>query len=227
MMDMGVRLDMSEELAIAPPGATGSDGGPLRRCLASRAERPLGEMVRFVVAPDGELVPDVDGRLPGRGLWLLADRDMLRRACAKGLFAKAARTAVRIPDDLAERVERLLTQRCLDRIGLARRAGQAVAGFEKVRSMVRAGQAGVLLQASDGAAGGRTKIEALAAAVPRIDLFGAVELGAAVGRDHAVHMALAKGRLAEELMRDAHRLQGFRRPEPLSGEMAASKTRAH
>ncbi|MDH5747772.1 MAG: RNA-binding protein [Rhodospirillales bacterium] len=218
---------MNEDLAISPPGGTGTHGSPLRRCLASRTERPKHEMVRFSVDPDGVLVPDVDGRLPGRGLWLLADRDMLQKACKKGLFAKAARASVKIPDDLGERIERLLTQRCLDRIGLARRAGQAVAGFEKVRAMLRGGKVGVLLQAHDGAEGGRSKVQALDPGAPLIDLFDAVELGAAVGREHAVHMAVARGRLAEELIRDANRLRGFRKSDPTHETSSAQRRRAH
>jgi predicted RNA-binding protein YlxR (DUF448 family) len=167
-------------------------------------------MLRFVVAPDGDLVPDVDGGLPGRGLWLSADRDMLNTACAGNLFAKAARTRVRVPADLADRVEGLLLRRCLDLIGLARRAGQAVAGFEKVRARLSAGRAGVLLAAVDGAAGGRARVRARAPNVPVLEVFEAVELGAAMGRERAVHVVVGPGGLAESLLRQAARLEAFR-----------------
>lgn len=184
--------------------------GPLRRCLASGAVRPKEDLVRFVVGPGAAVVPDIEGRLPGRGFWLSANRDVVNTACAKGLFARAARAAVAAEPDLADRVEVLLARRCLDLIGLARRAGQAVAGFEKVQGWLRAGKAGVVLAAADGAPGGRAKVRALAPDTPLLDLFGAAELGAALGRERAVHVALAPGRLAERLCLEAARLAGFR-----------------
>ena len=150
-------------------------------------------------------------RLPGRGLWLSAERDMVNTACAKGLFAKAARRGVKVPADLEEALEGLMVRRCLDLIGLARRAGGVVQGFEKARARFRSGKGGVLLQASDGAAEGRKKIRALAPAEPFLDLFSARELGQALGRDRAVHVVMAKGRLAESLIREAGRLRSFGR----------------
>lgn len=167
-------------------------------------------MLRFVVAPDGRLVPDMAGRLPGRGLWLTARRDIVAAAVTKRLFTRAARQPVIVEDDLADRVEALLMQRCRDHIGLARRAGQAVMGFAKVQAALTAGKAAVLLAASDGAADGRGKLAALAPALPVVDCLTGIELAAAFGREHAVHAALAPGRLAEALLTDAARLEGFR-----------------
>ena len=123
---------------------------PLRKCIVSGAARPKTEMFRFVIGPDGKVVPDLVERLPGRGLWLSAERDMVNTACAKGLFAKAARRMVKVPADLEEALEGLMVRRCLDLIGLARRAGDVVQGFEKARARFRSGKGGVLLQASDG-----------------------------------------------------------------------------
>ena len=139
-----------------------------------------------------------------------AQRDMVNTACAKNLFAKAARARVAVPADLADRVERLLARRCLDLIGLARRAGKAVTGAEKVRGLLSGGRAGVLLQASDGAAGGRAKLRALARDVPVIGCFTCAELGHVFGRDFAVHAAIARDALAERLVAEAGRLAGFR-----------------
>jgi len=167
-------------------------------------------MIRFVVSPDGSVVPDVAGRLPGRGFWLSARRDAVKTACAKTLFAKAARAPVTMAADLDVEIERLLARRCLDLIGMARRAGQAVVGFEKVRGHLRAAGAGVVLAAADGAANGRGKIAALAPEAPVIGLFSAAELGAALGRDHAVHAVLAPGPITDKLLREAARLAGFR-----------------
>jgi hypothetical protein len=169
-------------------------------------------MLRFVVGPDGALVPDLDGRLPGRGLWLSADRDVVNTACAGNHFAKAARRRVAIPDDLVDRIEDLLARRCLDLIGLARRAGAVAAGFEKARARLATGRAGVVLAARDGAAGGRDKVRAMAPGVPVIELFTAAELGAVMGRTRAVHVIVDEGGLATSLLRQAKRLAAMRRP---------------
>ncbi|MEE9317819.1 MAG: RNA-binding protein [Rhodospirillales bacterium] len=193
-------------------GGKNRSGGasPLRKCIATGALRPKDEMLRFVVGPDGSLVPDLDGCLPGRGLWLSAERDMVNTACAKGLFSRAARHRVEVSADLAEQLEGLMVRRCLDLLGLARRAGEAVAGFEKARAWLREGKGGVILQARDGAADGREKIKALAPGLATVDLFEAQELGRALGRDRAVHVVMAEGRLAESLMTEAGRLTAFR-----------------
>ena len=180
-----------------------------RRCIVSGDSLPKDALIRFVVAPDGRVVPDLEEKLPGRGLWLRARSDMIRTACAKGAFSKAARRETRAPNDLAEAVERLLRRRCLEFIGLARRSGALVVGFEAVRAFLSEEAAGALLAASDGAADGRAKIRALAPGVPLVDQFAAAELGAAVGRDHIVHGAVAKGRLAERIVREASRLAGM------------------
>ena len=166
---------------------------PLRRCLVSGERRPKAALLRFVIGPDRELVPDLEERLPGRGLWLSADRTMLETARAKRLFAKAARGEVRVAEDLGDRIEALLAARCLRLLGLARRAGEVVAGFEKVRAWIANGRAGLLLAASDAAANGRGRIRAMAPQLPSIDLFGGDELGSALGREHVVHVAVAPG----------------------------------
>ncbi len=189
---------------------TGPEPGPRRRCLVSGAVRPVAEMIRFVVAPDGGIVPDLGGRLPGRGLWLSARRDMVNTACAKNLFGRAARRNVTVSADLTDRLEGLLTRRCLDLLGLARRAGEATAGYEKARAWLRAGKAGLMLAAADGAPGGRTKVRALASGLPLLELFDGAELGAALGRARAVHVVVAPGTLADRLVRESSRLSGFR-----------------
>lgn len=105
--------------------------GSSRRCVVTGAVRPIEEMVRFVESPGGEVVPDLERILPGRGIWLSASRDVLNTAVAKGLFSKAARKRLTAPPDLADRVERLLAKRCFDLLGLARRAGQVAAGSSR------------------------------------------------------------------------------------------------
>jgi uncharacterized protein len=190
--------------------------GPERRCLVTGDVRPKAELVRFVVAPDGTIVPDVAGKLPGRGLWLTAGRDIVATAVTKRLFARAARQPVIVDDDLVERVGALLAARCCDQIGLARRAGQAVMGFTKVEAALAAGKTAVLVAAADGAADGRAKLRALAPGLPLVEVFTAAELGAAFGREHIVHAALAPGRIAQAFVADAARLAGFRAPQTLS-----------
>lgn len=191
-------------------GPDEEESGPNRRCIVTGAVMPAEGMIRFVVAPDGVLVPDIEGRLPGRGLWLSARRDMVNTATAKSLFAKAARRKVAVPPEFADRIEGLLLRRCLDLIGLARRAGQVVVGFEKVRSALKSGQGAVLLAAADGSRDGRDKIRALAPNLPLVALLSGDELGAAFGRDHAVHAVMTAGRLANRLLVESARLGGFR-----------------
>lgn len=197
-----------------PRGKPRPGADPQRRCLASGLVLPKDELVRFVIGPDGTVVPDLAERLPGRGLWLQARQDMMAKACARNLFAKAAKRQVRVPENLAAQVELLALRRCLDLLGLARRAGAVAAGFEKVKAALRAGEVGLLIQAADAADDGRQKIRALARAVapqaPLLQFCSAAELGAAVGREAAVHVSIARGRFAEELLREARRLAGLR-----------------
>jgi len=185
-----------------------------RRCFVTGEVRPRQGLVRFVVDPAGTVVPDVAGTLPGRGLWLTAARDIVERACRKGQFARAQRGPAAAPDDLADRVERLLARRCIELIGLARRAGQVTAGFDQVAETLRAGRAGLLIEAAEAAPGGAGKLRARGAGLPGVPVLSSDELGQALGRERAVHLAVAPGRLAERLAEEAARLAGFRRAVP-------------
>ncbi len=184
---------------------------PRRRCFVTRRVVDKDALVRFVVGPDHTVVPDTTGTLPGRGLWLSAERDVVNTACTRNVFAKGFRVRVATEPDLAAHVERLLARRCLDLLGLARRAGAAAAGFEKVRSLVGSGAAGVVVVASDAAADGRQKLSRMARGVPLVATLSAAELAAAVGRGHVVYLAVRKGRLAHRFTVEAGRLAGFRR----------------
>lgn len=185
-----------------------------RRCLASGQVLPKAELLRFVVGPEGQVVPDFAERLPGRGLWLLARHDMMVKACQKNLFARAAKAQVRLPSDLVDQVEQLALRRCLDQLGLARRAGAVVVGFEKVKAALKADRLGLLLQADDAALDGREKLQALARAVggetTLLQFCDGATLGTALGRDSAVHVGVARGRFATGLKRDVERLAGLR-----------------
>jgi predicted RNA-binding protein YlxR (DUF448 family) len=183
---------------------------PERRCLVTREVKAREQMIRFVLDPAGQVVPDVDERLPGRGMWLSADRNVLKRAIAANLFARAARARVQVATDLAEQVERLLVSRALDCLGLARRAGQVAMGFDQVRACLRSSSAAVLIAAADSAADGRRKLRRLAPDLPVITAFSRAELGAALGREGLVHVAVASGGLTRRLIASVRRLAGFR-----------------
>jgi len=167
-------------------------------------------MIRFVVGPDGAIVPDLAGKLPGRGIWVGADRAALERAVAKRLFARAARAPVTVPADLTQTVEAGLAQRLRETISLARRAGQAVAGFEKVRARLAEGGAALLVQAADGSPRERSRLRPPDGPGTLIDCLTASELGLAFGRDRVIHGAISAGGLAERALIDARRLSGLR-----------------
>jgi len=182
-----------------------------RRNIADGETGDRETMVRFVIAPDGVVVVDLEGKLPGRGLWLAANRDVLQGPRLAALFSRAAREKVTVPADLADKLEALLASRCQNLMGLARRAGLMVAGYEQVRGSLRAGKAAVLIAASDGAADGRDKIRHLAPDLPLIDSLTSAEIGAALGAGAMVHAALSDGRLAREILTTADKLGALRR----------------
>lgn len=171
-------------------------------------EKP--ELIRFVLGPDGRIHPDVAERLPGRGLWTLARRDIVARAVKKRLFGRAARATVGVDEDLDRRVEEQLVRRAIDLIGLARRAGLAVCGFAKVEAALDGGRTAVLIAAADGSADGRGKLKARAPGLPVVEALTSAELGTAFGRESVVHAVLKPGPLAEAFLVVAGRLAGFR-----------------
>jgi len=193
-----------------PAGEAPEGRSPQRRCIVTGEVRDRGVLLRLVVGPDGEIVPDVEARLPGRGLWLTPRRDIVERAVAKRIFARAARRPVSASPELVDRIESLLARRCCYSLGLARRAGLAVAGFDRVGEAVRHGRAALLLSALDGAEGGRRKIAALARDLPSAGVLTAAELGAAFGRERIVHAAVGGGKLCRLLLLDLSRLAGLR-----------------
>jgi predicted RNA-binding protein YlxR (DUF448 family) len=207
----GVGATSRSEIAIGAAGPTeAGETGPWRRCLVTGELRERGAMLRFVIGPDGELVPDLAARLPGRGWWLSPRRDIVEQAVRKRVFARAARRAVRVADGLADRIETLLAGRLIDGLGLARRAGLAVAGFERVCEAIGNGKAAVLVAALDGAEGSRRKLAGRGRGLPLVRVLTAAEIGAAFGRAHVVNAALGRGPLSRRLVADAEKLAGFR-----------------
>jgi uncharacterized protein len=199
---------------------------PERRCVVTRATAPRAGLVRFVVAPDGEVVPDVAERLPGRGIWVSADRAAVTRAAAKGLFARAARGPARADPELAGRVEALIARRLIELIALARKAGLAVAGLEKTRAALVSGEAALLLQAADGSARGRAALRPPEGENAHVTCLSGHELGLAFGRDSVIHAALSAGALTDRVGREALRLAGMREMTaggPAAGDASAGE----
>ncbi|GGL55553.1 RNA-binding protein [Wenxinia marina] len=179
-----------------------------RRCIVTGETQPKEGLVRFVVGPDNEVVPDILEKLPGRGMWVTADRDALDKA-GKGQFSRAAKAPVTVPDGLADEVERQLARHVTDLIALARKSGRAVAGFEKVKAALDAGGVRVLLQASDGSERGKQKLWTPTGA----RWFGCLtsdELGLAFGRQSVIHGALSAGGLSDRVVEEAAKLRGLR-----------------
>ncbi|HZZ90670.1 MAG TPA: RNA-binding protein [Caulobacteraceae bacterium] len=171
-------------------------------------------LVRFVAGPEGQVFPDVARKLPGRGLWVVAERAAVEAAAKKGLFARAAKAKLTAAPDLADQVERLLAARLLAGLGLARKAGDLTLGFEKVLAAVAQGKAAWLVEASDGAEDGRRKLLAAARKAPArprlLATFSSSELSLALGAPNVIHTAFLAGRGAERWTLDVERLAGFR-----------------
>jgi predicted RNA-binding protein YlxR (DUF448 family) len=185
-------------------------GGAQRRCIVTGDIRDRSILVRFVVGPNGEIVPDIAARLPGRGLWVTPRRDIVERAVAKRAFSRAARQPVAAAPDLPDRLAVLLAQRCAEGLGLARRAGCAVAGFDRVGEAMRRGEVALLLSAVDAGENGRGKLAALGYRMPMASVLTADELGAAFGRERIVHVGIGGGPLCRRVLLDLTRLAGFR-----------------
>ncbi len=183
--------------------------GGRRRCASTGEVGSRAGLVRFVVAPDGRVVPDVTERLPGRGVWLKAERDVIRRAVAKQAFAKAVRSSAVADPALADETEALVRRQCLETLGLARRAGAFVVGYDQVADLLRRGAAAVLVVAVDAAEGQAGRLCRLAGDLPVVRCLLREEIGRAVGRADATYAAVAPGALARRLVRDGSRLAGL------------------
>jgi predicted RNA-binding protein YlxR (DUF448 family) len=164
-------------------------------------------MLRFVLAPDANIVFDAAATLPGRGMWLSASAVVVEQACKRGVFARAAKTQVKLPPDLGARIETALRSRVVELLGLARRSGNAVSGFEKGREWLATAKAGLIVQAADGSAEERARF-AGRSTVPIVTALSAAALGKVFGREHTVHDVIAEGRLARMIEVEAARLAG-------------------
>ncbi|SEO09162.1 hypothetical protein SAMN04490248_101315 [Salinihabitans flavidus] len=185
------------------------EDGPERKCIATGEVRPCAGMIRFVIGPEGQVAPDILGKLPGRGIWVIADRAALTKAASKGLFARSAKQPVNVPEGLVDEVEAQLARRVVNLISMARKSGDAVAGYERVKDWLTKEEARVLIQASDGSGRGKSKLSTPYGG-SYIGWLTADELGLAFGRQTVIHCALAAGGLSKRVVEEAQRLKGIR-----------------
>ena len=183
---------------------------PERKCIATGESQPKAGLIRFCLGPDGQVVPDILGKLPGRGIYVSADRAALDKAAKKNLFSRAARQPVKVPEGLADLVETLVLQRTIEMLSMARKAGDAVTGYEKVKDWLVKGTAATLIQASDGSERGKTKLHTPEGENGFIGCLSAGEIGLAFGRERAIHAALAAGGLRSRVVEEAAKLAGLR-----------------
>jgi predicted RNA-binding protein YlxR (DUF448 family) len=215
-------------LALADPEL---DNGPrtdksatVRMCAVSRESRPIDGLIRFVVSPQGEVVPDIKRKLPGRGLWVSASRDVVAEAVRRHQFSKGFKRDVRVAATLATDTENLLSQSAVEALAMAAKAGRVVSGFTKVEAALTARQGGsavaALIHASDGAADGIRKLDALArqnagnrAEIPGFPVIAALtsaDLDLALGRSNVVHAALLAGPASRTFLSRSQTLVRYR-----------------
>lgn len=195
--------------------------GPSRLCAVSRTHKPPEDLIRFVLGPDGTIVPDLARRLPGRGVWVEATRGAIEAAVRQKAFARSLKRPATVPADLPELIERLLRRRLSDALSLANKAGLVVAGFAKVEGLIEAGRAALLLHAADAATDGATKLnrkfKALAgqerAETAIVNELDNAEMSLAMGRANVVHAAASEGGASQRIIEAAHRLKRFRAGE--------------
>jgi predicted RNA-binding protein YlxR (DUF448 family) len=177
------------------------EAGPERTCLVTRRKGSPDEMIRFVLDPAGQVVPDIRRRLPGRGVWIGARRSLIEKAARSGVFARGFKTKAEAPAGLADEVEALLHKDALQSLAMANKAGAVVTGFAKVEAAIAAGGVIALLHASDAAEDGVRKLEQTARRYGQergqqpasLKLFSSQQLELALGRTNVIHAALAEG----------------------------------
>lgn len=187
-----------------------------RTCIATRQNKPVGELLRFVRGPDGALIFDVKARLPGRGVWVSATRSDVGHALKKGLFKRALKSEIEIDPDLLASVERQLRSTALGRLGLARKAGQIIPGFASVEAALRKGGVAALIHASDCAEDGRRKLQNVVRGLDldrqpaeTVRIFTANELSLALGRANVIHAAAITGHASEMFIERARLVANF------------------
>ena len=189
-----------------------------RLCAVTRENRDARDMIHFVLSPDGVIVPDLDQRLPGCGVWVACDRNVVEKAIKTQAFSDGLKVKAKVPGDLADRVESLILKRVIGALALANKAGLAVAGFEKVFAILEKGPVRAVLHGTDAAVDGRSKIDRKYKAiqvdrgkpVTIINVLTIAQMSLAIGRGSVVHTALILGGLSDRLLEKAERLVCYR-----------------
>lgn len=172
----------------------------LRTCLVTGEELPKEQLLRFVASPEGRVVVDVKGNLPGRGMWLKPERRLVEEACRRNLFSRSAKAKLRVDADLSEKVAEALRTRALGYLNRARLAREMVSGHEKVLSILQSGEAGVLIHAENASVDGCKKLDKCTENIEIISFGTRDELAAALNLPNPVHLALQRGGLAEAFL---------------------------
>jgi predicted RNA-binding protein YlxR (DUF448 family) len=199
-------------------GATGVAAGSERTCALTREVRPVSELVRFVVGPAGDVVPDIKRKLPGRGIWVTATRAAITDAADRNVFARGFRQEVRVSPDLAAQTESLLERAALDALAIAGKAGVIVSGFAKVEAALARDNLLAVIHAADAADDGKRKLAAASrrnragktGEIAVIDTFSGTQLDLALSRPNVVHAALLAGPGSETFLARVARLTRFR-----------------
>ena len=196
------------------------DGAPgtERSCALTRSVLPVEDLVRFVLGPGGEVVPDVKRKLPGRGLWITATRAAVAEAAKRHVFARGFKREVKIAGDLARETEALIERAALDALAIAGKAGQVVTGAAKVEAALAGDGVKAVIHAADAAADGKRKLNAAlrqkteekSREIAMIETFGGAQLDLALNRPNVVHAALLAGPVSETFIARARRLERFR-----------------
>ena len=181
----------------------------LRRCVVSGKSLPSSSLIRFVSTPDNIIIPDIKGKLPGRGIWIKSDAKAISQAIENKAFSRSAKCKVSIFPDLVDHTEIMLRKYCLSLISLAKSAGQLVNGFEKVKILLKNKKADLYIIASDCAQDSRNKLINIDNTLPVIDLFDSNELAKTIGCEHVMHIALKKDGLSNQILVQSARLKGL------------------
>jgi uncharacterized protein len=210
-------VSLRQNVAESQHEMDGETGETVRRCALTRERLPKQDLIRFVLAPSGKIVPDLKERLPGRGVWVTATHDRIAEAAKRNVLARALNTTVKVPEGLADQVDRLLMEGALGALALANKAGEVVFGTAKVEEAIAKAKVAALIHASDAAEDGCRKLDARFRAssggtMPAsIRLFSADELGLASGKTNVIHAALIQGGAAAKFLAGASRAERYRK----------------